>query len=242
MRLVCVTPLGAGHGAIRRQIGSPHVGRAGNDVDREPFQQMHHMTEVHVAAQKKHHVGRCVEAACPAQGIVRAECLQQMRVAQDIAPERMTLEEQVLKVVEDEFRGAVFIALYLVENDLHLLPYLLLREGAVKHDVGEQLCRTGKVLGHEGRVDDGFFLVGERVQVAPDALHAVQDVPHTSLLRALEDEVFDKVRHALLALFFVARTGIDGEPGVCHRRGRRRLDDAQSVGQRMLVESHFRSH
>ena len=43
----------------------------------------------------------------------------------------MSAEEDVLKIIEDQLGGVVFIAVYLFEDDAPFLVDLMLREGAV---------------------------------------------------------------------------------------------------------------
>ena len=148
------------------------------------------------------------------------------------------MEEQLLEVVEYQLRRTVLVALYLVEYDLYLASDFLRREDTVEGDVGKQLHRPGKVVGEESRIDGCLLLVREGVEVSPDALHPVQDVPGTTLLRPFEDKVLHEVRHALFVVRLVARPGIDGKASVCHGGSRWCLNDAQSVGQSMLIQFH----
>ena len=71
----------------------------------------------------------------------------------------MSVEEQLLEVVEYQLRRTVLVALYLVEYDLYLASDFLRREDTVEGDVGKQLCCPGKVVGEESRIDGCLLLV-----------------------------------------------------------------------------------
>ena len=71
-----------------------------------------------------------IEAVSEAQHIARAESAKRLGLAQNVATKRMAREEKTLELIENHFRGLVLIALYLVDNHLHLAVHLLLRVGA----------------------------------------------------------------------------------------------------------------
>ena len=143
----------------------------------------------------------------------------------------MSAEEDVLKIIEDQLGGVVFIAVYLFEDDAPFLVDLMLREGAVEDDVGEQFECACKVLLQEGRVHHRLLLVGEGVKVAPDILHAVEYVPGAASRGTLEQHVLHEVGQPGLVGLLVTRACINGITAIDHRRGRWGMDDAQTVGK-----------
>ena len=141
----------------------------------------------------------------------------------------MIFEEQVLKLVIDEFGRRVVVALYLVAHHLHFLVYLCLRIGAGKNNVGEQVDGAAKMLLHDHRVVDGMLLVGEGVEVAADAFETVENLQGAAVFGAFEREMFAEVGQPFLARFLVARAGSNGIAAVDHARPSGQQDDAQSV-------------
>ena len=224
-----------GHTAVRNGVARPAAGQVAYQL----LGQAHHTAEIHVAQDEEHHIFRPVVAAGEGGGILRAERAQPFGPSQDVAPQRMAAEDEVLEIVEYQFGRIVLVRLYLVDDDLGLLLNFALGKGRVEHDVGQQLEGAGEMLHQEGRIDHRLLLVGIGVQVAAHVLHAVQDVPRPALLRSLEDEVLHKVGHALLLFAFVARAGIDSKSTISHPRAQGLVDDAQAVGQRMHVILRF---
>ena len=149
--------------------------------------------------------------------------------AQDVSPQWMSGEQHLLEIVEDEFLRRVFVALYLIDDDLYFLVHLVLGEGAVEHDVREQFGSPFEVFAEKSGIDHHLLLVRVGIQVAAHMLHAVQYVPGSSVGSALEQHVFYKMRHSLPVERFVACAGFDGKSAVSHPGRRWRMDDAQAV-------------
>ena len=203
-------------GLIGRGRQTAVVRWAGRNVGQQLFGPAHHDLEIEIALYEEYHVLRPVEAAGKGQGVFRAEGLEQFGLAQDVAPQRVAFEDEVLKVIEDKLGRRVFVRLYFVDDDFGLLLYLFLRKGGVEHNVGQQLEGTGKVFGEEGGVDDGFLLVGIGIEVAAHVLHAVQYVPGFAFLRSLEYQMLYEMGHSLLVFALVARAGIYGKTTISH--------------------------
>ena len=177
-------------------------------------------------------------AAGEVKRVFAAEVAELVRLSEDVAAQRMVGENQLLEIVENQFGGTVFVALYLVDDDFHLLLDLRLRENAVEDDVRQQFHGPGEMFFQECAVDDRLLLVCIGVEVAPDVLHAVQDVPGPAFVGAFEDEVFHKVCHTLLVRTFVACAGVDGKSAVGDRGRRGSMDDAQPARQSESVVGH----
>ena len=141
----------------------------------------------------------------------------------------MVGEDEIVKLVVDEFCRRVVVALYLVANHLHFLVYLGLRIGAVEHDVGEQVYGPRQMVFQNGCVVDGVFLVGEGIQVAPHALQTVEHVPGPPPGGAFESDMLAKVGQSLLTRKFVARARIDFIAAVDHLRIALQVNDSQAV-------------
>ena len=150
-------------------------------------------------------------------------------IAENVAPQGMTGEEQCLEVIVDEFCGGVVVALYLVDDNFALLLEFLLGEGAMEDDVDEQGQCAAQVLAEEGGVVDGLFLARVGVEVSADALHAVENLHGGESWRALEGHVFHEVCHAALAVEFVACACGHGDTCVDHVGGGWCEDNAEAA-------------
>ena len=114
--------------------------------------------------------------------------------------ERMSLEDEILEEVVDEFCRRVVVALYLVADDFYLLVYLLLRITAVKDYIREEINSLGRVFLKYGRVIDGIFLVGKGIEFTANSLKTVDDMPCPAVFCPLECGMFAEMSHTLLAL------------------------------------------
>ena len=103
--------------------------------------------------------------------------------------ERMSLEDEILEEVVDEFCRRVVVALYLVADDFYLLVYLLLRITAVKDYIREEINSLGSV-----------FLVGKGIEFTANSLKTVDDMPCPAVFCPLECGMFAEMSHTLLAL------------------------------------------
>ena len=184
-----------------------------------------------LSLHKQHGAVGAVGAADEVQQVGGGVLAQAPGVAEDVASEGMSGEEQGLEVIVDEFCRGVVVALYLVDDDLALLLEFLLGEGAVEDDVHEQRQRAPEVLAEEGGVVDGLFLSGVGIEVAAHALHAVEDLHGGEVGSALEGHVFHEVCHAALAVELVACACGDGNACIDDVGGGGCEHDAQAAGE-----------
>ena len=84
--------------------------------------------------------------------------------------------------------------------------------------VGEKLNAPLEMLRHGRGVYAGLLFCGVGVEFAPHSVDAVKYMVRVAFLRAFENGVFDKMRHAFLARSFVARAGIYINAAVYYRR------------------------
>ena len=150
-------------------------------------------------------------------------------------PQGVATEEKVLEVVENQLGRRILVRLYLIDDDLRLFLHLVLGEGGVENDVGQQLKGAREVFDGKSTIDHRFFLISIGIEVAAYILHAVQDMPGAAAARAFKEEMLHKMRHAVLCLQLVARAGIHGKAAIGHARARRFVDNAQSARQRIAV-------
>ena len=84
--------------------------------------------------------------------------------------------------------------------------------------VGKKLNAPLEMLRHGGGVYACLLFCGVCVEFAPHAVDAVQYVVGMAFLRAFENGVFYKVRHAFLARCLVAGAGVHINAAVYHCR------------------------
>ena len=178
------------------------------------LQQMQQALEVDVAIDEEDGIVGTVVAPREATGVGTRELLYAFARAQDVVAQRMTVEQQVLKLVVDKFGGRVVVALYLVADDVYLVGQFLVGIAAAEDDVAQQVDGTGQVFLQDGGIEHGVLLIGEGVQVASHTLQAVQYLECRAALRALETDVLTEMGQPLLALGLVARTGADADATV----------------------------
>ena len=201
----------------------------GRDIGSKFLQGTDCPLEIQVAQNEKHHVGRTVETVDEVQSLFGPEVTQLVRTSQDIASQRMVREYQFLEIVKNQFRGTVFVTLYLIDDDFYLFFDFCLWKCTVEHDVRQQFGGTQEMLLQESAVHYGLFLVGIGVQVAAHPFHPVQDVPGLPFAGSFEDEVFHKMGHALFVIPFVTGTGIYGIATIGHAGRTGSLDNPQAV-------------
>ena len=143
--------------------------------------------------------------------------------------QRMAVEEDVFKLVEDELGGRVVVAIYLVADHLHLLVDLRLRIGGMEHNVGEQCHGAREVLLEDGGVVARVLLVGICVKTSAHLLQAVEDAPGAAPLRSLEGNVLAEVGQSLFARQLVAGASVYLIAAIHHLAIRWQVDDAESV-------------
>ena len=163
------------------------------------------------------------------QRILRLESPNLLGCAQDIVPQRRTLEEDILELIVNQFGRRIVVALYLIADYLHLLVYFRLRINRVEDNVGKQVHSPCDVLLQDGGVIHRALLVGVGIQVTAHTLQTVEYVPRLAAFGALEGDVLAEVSQPLLARFLVAGTGVYLIAAVHHLAIRWQMDDAESV-------------
>ena len=156
-------------------------------------------------------------------------------------PQLRACIEFILETVEHRFRGDIKITVNLIAHHLALLCKFALREHGVFHKVGYKLHGTCRVAVRKGRIDIGLLLGGERVQLAPHSLHAVDYVRRMAACGALEDGMFHKVRQSVGRRSLVAAAHVDGHSEIVGVRLCAPAHEPKPVGQRKSLHV-YRSH
>ena len=190
---------------------------------------LHQLLEIDIPVCEEYRIIRPIKLPCEAERILRLEGANLLGSAQDIMPQRRTLEEDILEFIIYQFGWRIIIALNLIADHLHLLVYLRLRINRVEDDVGKQVHCSCDVLLQDGRVINRALLVGVGIQVAAHALQAVENVPRLASLGALEGDVLAEMRQPLLARLLVAGAGVYLVAAIHHLAIRWQMDDAESV-------------
>ena len=148
----------------------------------------------------------------------------------------MTREKKALELVEDEFRGLVLIALYLVDDDLYLAVHLFLRIGAAEGYVEKEVDGARRMLAKGGAIVDRLLFAREGIQFASHTLHGRDDLTSRAPRGPLERHVLGEMRHSALGRQFVAGPGINGDTQIHHIRLSRSTDNAKALGKRVGCE------
>ena len=130
--------------------------------------------------------------------------------AEDAVAEPVVGEEEPLGVLVGAGAGLVLVHADLFDDDVLLRVEVLVAE-AGPEDVGENIDRLRQIFRQDGGVKNGVFLAGEGVVVGADAVEVAVDVEVGAVRRALEDHVFEEVRHAGHLGRLVAGAGADEE-------------------------------
>ena len=110
----------------------------------------------------------------------------------------------------------------------------------MKHDVGEQVGGTCKVLLQHSAIIHRLLLGSISIKVAAHALQPVGYVAGAAPRGALKRHVFYKVCHAAVGLGLMARAGTHHIAAVEHGRRAVFIYHPQSAGQSCLVVCHYR--
>ena len=198
---------------FRRRFGGFAIRRASKlsafwTLSQSLLDKLHQLLEIDIPISEEYRIIRPVKLLREPQRILRLESPNLLGCAQDIVPQRRTLEEDILELIVNQFGRRIVIALYLIADNLHLLIYLRLWINRVEDDVGKQVHGPCDVLLQDGGVIHRALLVGVGIQVAAHTLQTVEYVPGFSAFGALEGDVLAEVSQALLARLLVAGTGV----------------------------------
>ena len=115
-------------GCVGRRCCAVPVGTTRREVCREALGPQDNTAEGDVAIDEEDGIGRVVVAVSKATSMSGIEATHMARRAEDVVPESVSAEENLLEVIKDEFGRVVLVAAYLFEDDaallLHLVYYL----------------------------------------------------------------------------------------------------------------------
>ena len=130
--------------------------------------------------------------------VVRRGAGDDLRRSDDGPPERMLREDRRGDQVVDEVLRRVLVHRDLLEHDVSLGVHLGRVELRLEQHVGHDVERRLEVGVEDAGVDDRVLLGRGGVQLAAEAVEDLGDLHRRVARRALEQEVLDQVRDALL--------------------------------------------
>ncbi len=147
--------------------------------------------------------------------------------AQHFASERVVGEQCRREQLVHDVVGRVVAHADLFEDDLPLGFHVGGTERGLPEHVGEDVERGFELRIGNAHVEHGLLVRRERVHLAANRLDGLGDLTGAARLRALEEQMLEKVARAPLRRGLVARTASDPR-AECHRAqpGQRLTDDA----------------
>ena len=216
-------------GNIKRRRHTSAVYLSGRDIRQILLRQTDYSSEVILPLNEEYHISRLIEPARKRKDIFGAKATQQLRLTQDVPPQRVVTENHILEIIEYQFRRSVFVWLDFINDNLRFLLNLVLGKSGMKHNIPQQFERPFQMFGQESGIDYRFFFIGVGIQVAAYILHPVKDVPGFPLLRPLKDEMLHKMSHPLFVLRLIACSGIDGKTTISYFRESRFMDNTKAI-------------
>ena len=225
----------AGAGRLAQAVAAD---RPGLPVAAVLLDEPHQLRPVETPGRGHGDVGGDVAALEVGVHLVAAQVGDALHGAKDAVAQAVVGEEQPLGVLVGAGAGLVLVHADLFDDDVLLRVEILLAETGPE-DVGENVDRRRQVFRQDGGVEDGVFLAGESVVVGADLVEVAVDVEIGPVRRALEDHVFEEVRHARHFRRLVAGAGAD-EEAQGGRPGRRAglADELQAVRELVAVKRH----
>ena len=195
------------------------------------FSHTHYLLRIHIAQDVEQHVLWVIQALGKAFHVGSAERSERLRIAQDIPSQRMFREYQALKLVVDMFRRQVAITFYLINDNLNLARHLLLWIGTAQGKVEQKVDGTSHMLFRRSAIIDRFLFARIGIQFSAHIFHTGDNLSGRTVQGSLERHMLREMRHAALALQFVACAGPDGNAHIDSIRLPGSADDAQALGQ-----------
>ena len=165
-----------------------------------------------------------------------------LRRAQDGAPQRLPRIGGGLEMVEDDVVGGVGGLADFLKHHRALPDQFLAVEDRVLEHVGDEVERQRRVVVQDLGIIGRLLARRVGVELAADILDLLGDAEGGAPLGALEQHVLDEMRHAVDARGLVARA--DPDPAAERDRlhaGHRVGGDAQPVRQRGHADAHAAS-
>ena len=139
------------------------------------------------------------------QGILCGVVADMVCLSENVMSEGMTFEEYILKLVVDEFRRRVVVALYLVADHLHLLVDLVLGISTVEDDIRQHIDSVHEVFFGDGCIEDGILLIRKGIQLATHAFEGIDDLQGMAALSTLEGHVLTEMGQSFFSRQFITR-------------------------------------
>ena len=177
-------------------------GEAGFDTNGEPFM-------IEVARGGDHHVARQIVFIEERPDRRHCYFADDLRFAENLAPERVVREHRVGELLLDHVHGLVTMHENLFEDHLALRIDLFGPQRGPAKDVAEYVQPELDMLGERPHVEGRVLLGRVGVHVAAYRVDLLGDLACGPFRRSLEEEVLEKVRDPRLLGRLVARAGPD---------------------------------
>jgi len=169
------------------------------------------------AHRTDHHLVGMVVVPDKAENIFPAETANTLKASQNIPRDGVTIENQFVKIIKDQFRRGVLVRIDLFRYHL-LLPFkFFFGEGTVEEDIAQQFGGPWIILRQKGGEECRLFLGGISIEFAAHILHAAEDMIGFSFLGSLENTMLDEMGDTMFFGSLVAGAGIEEYPEIADR-------------------------
>ena len=93
------------------------------------------LPEVQISPNKENHIPGMIEAGGKSRSIFAAKGFQQFGITQNITPQRMPAEYQILEIIKNKLGRSIFVRLNFVNNHFRFLFNFTLRKSGVKYNI-----------------------------------------------------------------------------------------------------------
>ena len=201
----------------------------------QPLRHLAKRRHVELTRNRQNGVIRAIVLFLEHQQRLAADGSNLLMRAENRARQRMLAEIRLRQQIIHQILRRVLAHSNFLQNNAALLLKLRLVHARVEQHIAEQIHRPRQMLGDHLRVVAGTFLGGKRIHLSAQRIHLHGDVLRRAALRALEQDVLDEVRKAVLLRAFIHGSRADPQPDadgweIFDRLG----NDPQTVGKHEL--------
>src|SRR6056300_86365 len=139
-----------------------------------------------------------VRSALEFQNVFTTKSINTLRCSQNISPYWITVKNKIFEIIKNPLTWTVQIAVNFVFDYLFFFFKFLLREGAAKHDITDQVHGSSKICFQEACMNDCFFLGRISIEFTADIIKPREYVVRFAFRSTLEEVVFYEMRESLL--------------------------------------------
>ena len=184
----------------------------------QPFYHSQHLLLLKIAHHHKTHIVGNVALVHVGADVIGSNLLERGGCTQDGAGKRMTLEKELLVVLENEVGRVVQAHIDFVGNHVLLFLQLILFKKRCEDYLKGEIYRLGDVFLEYCAIYHRLLFGGVGVKVAAQLLQSVVDAPGRAFFAAAEYHMLCQVGQSVLVLRLVGRARLDAEGAVGHGR------------------------